>query len=113
MMQSEFEDITGVPVTAQEYSEIEKKYIDAPEGWTKFTFCAEWLVGEGIKDLLRSRASRITELDEKIKELEAEVKEANDDADEALGEAEDWEARYYEEKDKLDSLICGLHKLIA
>ena len=74
MLISEFIQLTGFELTDEEYSVIEKKYMDSDSD--KFQFCKEWLASGEAKWILRDR--EIHELTNKLaataKELES-VKE--------------------------------------
>lgn len=113
MLQYEFEKITKLNVTAEEYAYIEDQYNNAPESWSKFKFCSEWMKDDGVGFILRGRMIKIRELEEKVEELEKEIRKAGENADNAWDEAERWERRFREEKEKRDLLICEIHRVIA
>jgi hypothetical protein len=120
MMLDEFISLTKVPVTAAEYAEIEKQYIDCPDTWDKAKFCSEWMKNGGVETILYGRQKKIAELtrqlEEKNQDLEAmenDLKMAHAETDEALEAAKDWQKRYYEEKNARMALINSLHGLIA
>lgn len=68
MMQQEFEKLTKVKVTSEEYNTIEAAYMACQED--KQVFCKQWLKKDGIRNLLKDRLAEIKSLNSTIKELE-------------------------------------------
>lgn len=68
MMQQEFEKLTKVKVTSEEYNVIEAAYMACQED--KQVFCKQWLKKDGIRNLLKDRLAEIKSLNSTIKELE-------------------------------------------
>ena len=67
MMQYEFENLIGLKVTPQEYSEIESSYMTCDDD--KQTFCKRWVKEGGLEKLHEARLSHIENLKTKVKEL--------------------------------------------
>lgn len=67
MMQQEFEKLTKVKVTSEEYNVIEAAYMACQED--KQVFCKQWLKKDGIRNLLKDRLAEIKSLNSTIKEL--------------------------------------------
>lgn len=57
MMQQEFEKLTKVKVTSEEYNVIEAAYMACQED--KQVFCKQWLKKDGIRNLLKDRLAEI------------------------------------------------------
>lgn len=71
MMQQEFEKLTKVKVTSEEYNVIEAAYMACQED--KQVFCKQWLKKDGIRNLLKDRLAEIKSLNSTIKELEKKI----------------------------------------
>ena len=71
MMQQEFEKLTKVKVTSEEYNTIEAAYMACQED--KQVFCKQWLKKDGIRNLLKDRLAEIKSLNSTIKELEKKI----------------------------------------
>ena len=71
MMQQEFEKLTKVKVTSEEYNVIEAAYMACQED--KQVFCKQWLKKDGIRNLLKDRLAEIKSLNSTIKELEKNI----------------------------------------
>lgn len=71
MMQQEFEKLTKVKVTSEEYNVIEAAYMACQED--KQVFCKQWLKKDGIRNLLKNRLAEIKSLNSTIKELEKKI----------------------------------------
>lgn len=71
MMQQEFEKLTKVKVTSEEYNVIEAAYMACQED--KQVFCKQWLKKDGIRNLLKDRLEEIKSLNSTIKELEKKI----------------------------------------
>lgn len=71
MMQQEFEKLTKVKVTSEEYNTIEAAYMACQED--KQVFCKQWLKKDGIRNLLKDRLAEIKSLNSTIKELEKKL----------------------------------------
>lgn len=71
MMQQEFEKLTKVKVTSEEYNTIEAAYMACQED--KQVFCKQWLKKDGIRNLLKDRLAEIKNLNRTIKELEKKI----------------------------------------
>lgn len=56
MMQQEFEKLTKVKVTSEEYNVIEAAYMACQED--KQVFCKQWLKKDGIRNLLKDRLAK-------------------------------------------------------
>ena len=56
MMQQEFEKLTKVKVTSEEYNVIEAAYMACQED--KQVFCKQWLKKDGIRNLLKDRLQK-------------------------------------------------------
>lgn len=67
MMQYEFENLIGLKVTPQEYSEIESSYMACDDD--KQTFCKRWVKEGGLEKLHEARLLHIENLKTKVKEL--------------------------------------------
>ncbi len=94
MLQKEFEDRTGMTVTAEEYSKIEKLYMQAGQ-MDKDTFCEEY------KKVAKSKLVEELQTSLRISEgkvrtakmqLEAAAARENDMADFLIEQAEKWAA---------------------
>ena len=70
-MQQEFEKLTKVKVTSEEYNVIEAAYMACQED--KQVFCKQWLKKDGIRNLLKNRLAEIKSLNSTIKELEKKI----------------------------------------
>ena len=64
MMQQEFEKLTKVKVTSEEYNVIEAAYMACQED--KQVFCKQWLKKDGIRNLLKDRLAEIKSLNSTI-----------------------------------------------
>lgn len=71
MMQQEFENLTKVKVTSEEYNTIEAAYMACQED--KQVFCKQWLKKDGIRNLLKDRLAEIKSLNSTVKELEKKI----------------------------------------
>lgn len=71
MMQQEFEKLTKVKVTSEEYNTIEAAYMACQED--KQVFCKQWLKKDGIRNLLKDRLAEIKSLNSTIKELKKKL----------------------------------------
>ena len=71
MMLYEFEKLTNVKVTSEEYQAIEAEYMACQED--KQVFCKRWLKKDGIRNLLQNRLTEIGNLTGTIKELEKKI----------------------------------------
>lgn len=71
MMQQEFEKLTKVKVTSEEYNVIGAAYMACQED--KQVFCKQWLKKDGIRNLLKDRLAEIKSLNSTIKELEKKI----------------------------------------
>lgn len=70
MMMEEFEKLTGVEPTIDEYAEIEKEYMNQDKD--KYLFCEEWVKNGGEANLYKTRIKKIEELKKKLKNIEKE-----------------------------------------
>lgn len=71
MMLQEFENLTKVKVTSEEYQAIEAEYMTCEED--KQIFCKRWLKKDGIRNLLQNRLTEIKNLTDTVKELEKKI----------------------------------------
>lgn len=71
MMLYEFEKLTNVKVTSEEYQAIEAEYMACQED--KQVFCKRWLKKDGIRNLLQNRLTEIGNLTGTVKELEKKI----------------------------------------
>lgn len=109
----EFETLTGLSVSAEEYAKIEKIYLNAGE-LDKESFCKGWKqakessreVMEAISDNVESKRVHINRLDKKIEALEADLDHERDIKELRVAELEEADTRIKEleaERDRLSS----------
>lgn len=67
----EFEKLTNVKITSEEYQAIEAEYMACQED--KQVFCKRWLKKDGIRNLLQNRLTEIGNLTGTVKELEKKI----------------------------------------
>lgn len=70
MMIQEFEKLTGVEPTIEEYDEIEKEYME--QNQDKFEFCKNWLKNDGAANLYKARVKMIESLKKELINLKKE-----------------------------------------
>lgn len=90
MTQKEFEERTGLTMTAQEYVAVENTYMAIGDDIDKDRFCKIWLDKKQLAEIMTSRAIEYRRQKEQAQEARRKVE--NDLADFLIEQAEKWGA---------------------